>query len=264
MHRRLSSPYYCYPPQLSGQSHRRPGDEDESPRRGDFSTGERRNFGPGSERLLYFPLFLAIALLFFLACSPATAPVAEQPIAMTQSPVETTEDQEERKEEETSLEEEILRAPEPTRYLEEELPPLRVALAATSSWDEFESLVAQIAVVVEKGSDEIGYDELISLEWDLNQEISVKVESLPGRENLSERESCFSSSQCTSGVCGGRGCLPGQWTCTTRPRHDENHTRDMRRACLCSGSNFEGSSTSLRGLRVRKRGSWCAEAAIPR
>lgn len=213
-------------------------------------------------------LLLALAAFPSLSCTSTTSSVANQGTiasgtsehreAEAGASVTNEETAEEKAQDRTALESEA-ETPEETLYLEDELPPLRAALRVASSWDELESIVGQIRRVLDRSSHQVESHRMIDLESEINREIAARVESLPGRENLSERESCFSNSQCTSGVCAGQGCLPGQWTCTTRARQDERHTRDMRRACLCNGTNYEGSSTGLRGLRVRDRNGWCSE-----
>lgn len=208
-------------------------------------------------------LFLMLlGTLSLLACAPSTTSVGDreriEPSLSEQNEKERKQDQGEERiaDEEPRPEESSSR-----HSLEVELPPLRDSLRSASSWEELESIVAQIAEVLEKGASELEDQELIRLEARIIAEINTRIEALPGRENLAHGESCFSQSQCASGVCGGRGCLPGQWRCTTRPGRDEPHTDDMRRACLCNGVNFQGSSTSLQGMRVRHRNKLCSESA---
>ena len=133
------------------------------------------------------------------------------------------------------------------------------ALRDAGSREALESVLSSLAALLRDEAARIDTMELLQIERAVNAEVVTWIQ----RQGLSglraAGESCVATSECGVGRCAGAGCTPGQWRCVEPPGPGDPHTTDMRTACLCRGGTYVGSSTGLRGQRVRHRGQPCPE-----
>lgn len=92
--------------------------------------------------------------------------------------------------------------------------------------------------------------DLLQHEREVMREVDAWAEA-HGVRDVAQGGACIADVECGVGHCAGTGCLPGSWTCRERAGRDQPHTDDMREACMCNGRSHLGSSTALRGHRLR-------------